>query len=69
MPDLDVRYDRESDVLTIAGVKYTGELFRALGLASPGTWLRVESRVDDVITVFTVSEETEKVFDFISRKK
>ncbi len=57
----------EGDDLVICGVRYAGELFRQLALASPGTWLRIEGRPPDgVITVFVPTAEMERTFDAIS---
>ena len=46
-------YDPVEDVLTIEGVKYSGELFRTFGVCHPGTAFRVEERRQDGVLVLT----------------
>jgi hypothetical protein len=63
---LDIQYDHASDTVRINGVPYAGFLFRAMQLAQPGTWLRIEHRrADGLLTVHTVSESVERTFDTI----
>lgn len=65
--DLLIDYDRSTDIVRINGVQYAGELFRALGFGSPGTWLRIEERrADGVMTVFTVCALVQRTFDAIA---
>jgi len=67
MSRLEIYYDEQADVVTICGVRYTGELFRRFGLASPGTWLRIEERRSDGnVVVFEPGEETRRSFDAIT---
>lgn len=66
MNDLNIQYDVNLDVVTIAGQRYSGDLFRQLVLASPGTWLRINERRDGALVVCRVSEETEKAFDLMA---
>jgi hypothetical protein len=63
---LDIQVDEDREVVTICGARYSFEIFRTLGIAPPGTWLRIEDRKDGVVTVFRVSEETERSFDAIT---
>lgn len=43
--DLDIDYDKNLDILTICGIKYSGELFRSLGgLFDIGQIFRVGNR-------------------------
>lgn len=53
MAPLDVKpYDAEQDVMTIEGIRYSGELFRELGFsAQVGQLLRVVERTDGVVTL------------------
>lgn len=64
MNKLDIEYDTYSDVLTIDGVKYRGEIFRTLGIAPLGTWIRINERNKyGTITLQHVSHELGKRFD------
>lgn len=47
---LRIEVDPETDTVTIAGVRYSCEFFRAAGFAPLGTWLRINAR-DITITV------------------
>ena len=60
-----IDYDEATDIVRINGVPYAGMLFRALQLGQPGTWLRIEGRADDVLTVHSVPESVERTFDAI----
>lgn len=51
IPGLSIDYNRETDVLTIAGVKYTAGLFRDLGGLQPDRWIKIVKREDGVLTV------------------
>jgi len=53
MTELKFDYDKHNDVLTIEGMKYAGELFRAWadGGLSLGTRLRLIARKDGCITL------------------
>jgi hypothetical protein len=66
--ELHIEHDHARDVVTICGVQYTGHLFRELGLAASGSWLRIESRRDGVLTISNVATETERLFDLIVGK-
>lgn len=47
---LSIEYDRLKDIVTIEGNKYSGELFRGLGLVThPGLWIRVTKVEDGLI--------------------
>ena len=64
---LQIAYNEAQDVLTIDGVPYAGLFFRALALAQPGTWLRIEERQPSgQVSVRTVPESVERTFDAIS---
>lgn len=60
-----VDYEEATDTVLINGVPYAGIMFRALQLGQPGTWLRIEGRADDVLTVHSVPESVERTFDAI----
>lgn len=60
-----VEHDEAADIVRINGVPYAGMMFRALQLGQPGTWLRIEGRADDVLTVHSVPESVERTFDAI----
>ena len=58
MPNLQFEYDETKDLLIIEGMKYSGDLFRALsesGLAV-GEYLRIIERKDGVVTFETIRE-------------
>jgi hypothetical protein len=63
--ELAFSYEPGRDVLTIEGVEYSGELFRQLGIAPPGSWMRIVKR-ERVLTVFTVPDEIALAFDRFS---
>jgi hypothetical protein len=64
---LTVAIDEANDLVIVCGVRYAGELFRSLGFAEPGTWLRIEGRrPDGTLTVFTVSDSVGRSFDAMS---
>ncbi len=44
------------DVMTIEGIRYSGELFRSFGIAPIGALLRIVNRQDGVITVNRIAE-------------
>lgn len=51
---LRLGYDKRTDVLTIEGVRYHGDLFRGLGIGPTpvGRWLRiVKVEADGVVTI------------------
>jgi len=60
---ISVQYCPLTDTSLIEGVKYAGEFFRSLAIATPGQWLRIESREDGVLTVFTPQERMNQFFD------
>jgi hypothetical protein len=57
---LKINHDEENDVVTIEGVKYSGDLFRsfAAGGLPVGTTFRIVARVVDEVygTTFTIEE-------------
>jgi hypothetical protein len=65
---LSFKYNARDDVLTVEGVSFSGELFRAFGLVQPGTWLRVEERCNGVITVYQPAAELAAKFDELCTK-
>lgn len=64
---LQVSYDREMDVITIEGIRYSGELFRTFGMAPVGTWLRIMERENLVLTTYTPSKDLAIKFDSLLR--
>lgn len=49
---LDFSYDTGNDIMTIEGIKYSGEIFRAFGIGpTPGKWLRIISLENGVLNV------------------
>jgi hypothetical protein len=45
-------YDPVDDVLTIEGIRYSGDLFRYFALETPpGRWIRILKREDGRITL------------------
>lgn len=65
----DFTYDPVRDVFTIYGVEYTAELFRSFGGAPPGSWLRIETRKDGVVTVYVPTPMNQRTFDAIVGKE
>ena len=63
---LDITYNEAEDTVMICGVRYTGLVFRALGTAKPGTWLRIVERKDGTLTINLVNEGVERTFDAIA---
>ena len=61
----EIIYYDDSDIITINGVNYSGELFRSLALAEIGTWLRICERRDGTLTIHTVPDNVERTFDAI----
>lgn len=62
---LNIEHDEAADTVTICGVRYSGYVFRSLGTAQPGTWLRIRERKDGALSLNTVSGQVEKTFDAI----
>ena len=52
-------YDVGNDVLTVEDIKYSGSLFRTLGLGPTpaGRWIRITSKKDGVVTVQERTED------------
>lgn len=59
-------WDADRDVLQINSVQYAVQMFRALALASPGTWLRVEERDDGVLTLYQPADTVAATLDAIT---
>lgn len=57
--ELNLNYDQANDVLTIEGIRYSGNLFRELGFAPIDTCLKIVSRHDGVVTVTKIVESPE----------
>lgn len=52
MSTLQFQYDQQTDILTIEGIRYSGEMFRQLGGVLPeGNAFVVEARADGVLCV------------------
>lgn len=55
---LDFSYDRARDILTVEGIKYSGEFFRCFAESIPlKSWFRIIERGDGVIAI---SKEEER---------
>lgn len=65
---IDVSINEAVDVVTICGIRYSGDLFRQMALAEPGTWLRIEGRKDGTLSVTCVNDETGRTFDLLTGK-
>ena len=63
MKPLDVKYDEDTDVLDICGIRYSGALFRVIGYGPLGTWLRIEGRNDGAVTLRQFSKELQAKFE------
>lgn len=61
-----VTYNRETDILTVDTMPFSGAFFDSLLRAGPGTWLRVEERGDSTIVVYQANEEAARAFDAIT---
>jgi hypothetical protein len=66
---MEVNYDASKDVLTIDGMRYSGEIFRTLTLATPGTWFRIEHRSDGVVACFSPAPELAQHFDLMTARE
>lgn len=64
---LRVDQDNFDDTITIEGVRYSREMFRAFGLAPLGTWLRINAR-DITVTAHQIraGSDLAKQFDQLS---
>lgn len=51
---ISVEIDEQADIVTICGVRYSAELFRAFGFGPLGTWLRIERREGGAVTIFNL---------------
>ena len=56
---LDFEYDGRIDLVTIEGIKYSGELFRAfaVGGLAVGEHLKIIEREDGVITLQRITDD------------
>jgi hypothetical protein len=50
LPDF-ISYDQHSETITIHGVHYAEEMFRAFAFDCPGTMLRIINREDGAVTI------------------
>jgi hypothetical protein len=48
---LAIYYDEPRDIVTIEGIRYSGELFRSFDIAPTGTLLRIMARDDGIVTL------------------
>lgn len=61
MNSIALSYDPDSDVLTIEGYRYHGDLFRQLGYALPeGRLFRLIKRQDETLTLGSFAPEVER---------
>ena len=71
MPEpLRIEYDFIGDVLTIEGVRYSGDLFRSFGLTPTreGFLYTIINRQDGVVTIQQVQDvELYRRFDLLAR--
>lgn len=52
MTTLQFDYDKENDILTVEGIRYSGVLFRQLGETLPvGNAFVIEARADGVLCI------------------
>lgn len=51
---LSFQYDAHLDILTVEGIRYSGSLFRGLGIGAIGTAFRLTERRDGVVTLQTL---------------
>jgi hypothetical protein len=64
---LAINYDAQSDVLTVDGKRYSGQIFRTFALCAPRAWMRFESRRDGVCTVFMPDQSLVEEFDLLAK--
>jgi hypothetical protein len=60
MPKLHehIQIDDEADIVTLYGIRYSGEIFRGLGFdLRPGQSFKILKREDGVITIQTARDE------------
>lgn len=56
--ELEIKYDKQEDTLTIEGIKYSGEVFRNLGFWMPvGMKFMLVKRDNGVVTIQRLQEE------------
>ena len=55
---LQFSYDETNDVLTVEGIRYSGELFRTLGFGAIGSVLRLVERKDGVVVMMQENNAT-----------
>lgn len=61
MAALDFSYDKQQDIMTIEGIKYSGEVFREFGIGpTPARWLRIIKLEDGVLHVEVKKDESPK---------
>ena len=56
-------YNPVTDILTLYGVDYSMEVFRTLGIAQVGTWVRLDKREGSEITVTQAPKQLSAEFD------
>lgn len=56
--ELEFHYDKIRDVLTVAGVQYSGQFFRSFSCPNPTKLYRIE-KDGDVVTISEVAIETQ----------
>jgi len=65
MAKLKFSYDEPNDVIIIEGTKYAGDFFRSFSSLPMGSWLKIESRDGDTVTLMT-NPEMEKTMRDLS---
>lgn len=53
---MNFAYDDENDILTVEGIHYSGEFFRALANIPIGSVLRLESRIVNHVNIRVVKK-------------
>jgi hypothetical protein len=48
---LAIAYDATTDVVTIEGIRYAGELFRGIGIGPTERWFKIVKREDGLVTL------------------
>lgn len=59
----DFSYDESLDIVTIWGVRYSGELLRQFAFAEVGTWIRIVDRVGNQPILGTVHPTLQRQID------
>lgn len=60
---LQIEHDDALKTITIYGVKYSVDLFRALAFSPLGSWFRIDGRWSGNVSIRRVTPDLERQFD------